>query len=116
VVRDQLQDGRSHGVALLVGRNMDRGDAGGWLLPALCRHRAYGAASYAFGVHQLRLLHIPAAAMQRRVQSLTLPSTLRRAGRLPEEALDLCEVEPLRQEDPGSAVWVPDELQVSFPV
>lgn len=34
------------------------------------------------------------------------------AGTLPEEALDLCEVEPLRQEDPGSAVWIPDELQV----
>jgi hypothetical protein len=36
------------------------------------------------------------------------------AGKLPAEALDLCEVEPLRQEDPGSAVWVPDELQVRF--
>ena len=44
----------------------------------------------------------------------TLPSTLRCAGRLPEEALDLCEVEPLRQEDPDSTVWVPDELQVGF--
>ncbi len=32
------------------------------------------------------------------------------AGSLPEEALDLCEVEPLRREEPGSARWVPDEL------
>lgn len=50
VVRQQLQDGRSHGVGLLVGRNKDRGDA----------------------------------------------------KTLPEEALGLCEVEPLRQEEPGS--------------
>ena len=48
------------------------------------------------------------------MQRLTPPSTLRCAGRLPEEALDLCEVEPLRQEDPDSTVWVPDELQVFF--
>jgi hypothetical protein len=32
------------------------------------------------------------------------------AGTLPAEALDLCEVEPLRREEPGSARWVPDEL------
>lgn len=50
VVKQQLQDGRSHGVGLLVGRNKDRGDA----------------------------------------------------KALPEEALGLCEVEPLRQEEPGS--------------
>ena len=31
-------------------------------------------------------------------------------GSLPEDALDLCEVEPLRREEPGSARWVPDEL------
>ena len=64
----------------------------------------------------MRLLHAPAAETQCRVQCLTPPSTLRRAGRLPEDALDLCEVEPLRQEDPDSAVWVPDELQVRFPI
>lgn len=58
VVRDELQDGRSHGVGLLVGRNCDRGDA----------------------------------------------------ARLPEGVLDLCEVEPLRQQEPGSTCWVPDEL------
>ena len=28
VVRESLQDGRTHGLALLVGRNIDRGDAG----------------------------------------------------------------------------------------
>jgi hypothetical protein len=39
-----------------------------------------------------------------------------RAGRLPEDALDLCEVEPLRQEEPDSSVWVPDELQVHFSI
>lgn len=50
VVRQQLQDGRSHGVGLLVGRNKDRGDA----------------------------------------------------KTLPEEALGLCEIEPLRQEEPDS--------------
>ncbi len=46
-----LQDGRIAGVGLLVGRNMDRGDA----------------------------------------------------AKLPAEQLDLCEVEPLRQEEPGSS-------------
>ncbi|PSC75282.1 chaperone -like [Micractinium conductrix] len=61
VVQAELQDGRSHGVGLLVGRNCDRGDA----------------------------------------------------RRLPEEALDLCEVEPLRQEEAGSDRWVPDELSPS---
>ncbi len=50
VTRQQLQDGRTHGVGLLVGRNKDRGDA----------------------------------------------------KKLPAEALGLCEVEPLRQEEPGS--------------
>ena len=50
VTRQQLQDGRSHGVGLLVGRNKDRGDA----------------------------------------------------KKLPVEALGLCEIEPLRQEEPGS--------------
>ncbi|KAL3137318.1 hypothetical protein ABBQ32_006858 [Trebouxia sp. C0010 RCD-2024] len=50
VVRQQLQDGRSHGVGLLVGRNKDRGDA----------------------------------------------------KTLPEEALGLCEIEPLRQEEADS--------------
>lgn len=34
------------------------------------------------------------------------------AGKLPEGALDLCEVEPLRQDEAGSSVWIPDELQV----
>lgn len=53
VVRQQLQDGRSHGVGLLVGRNKDRGDA----------------------------------------------------KTLPEEALGLCEIEPLRQEEPESPRW-----------
>lgn len=50
VVKQQLQDGRSHGVGLLVGRNKDRGDA----------------------------------------------------KTLPEDALGLCEIEPLRQEEPES--------------
>ena len=50
VVKYELQDGRSHGVGLLVGRNKDRGDA----------------------------------------------------KTLPVEALGLCEVEPLRQEEAGS--------------
>ena len=45
-----LGDGRTAGVGLLVGRNMDRGDA----------------------------------------------------AKLPPEQLDLCEIEPLRQEEPGS--------------
>lgn len=61
VVRDELQDGRSHGVGLLVGRNCDRGDA----------------------------------------------------RRLPEGVLDLCEVEPLRQQEAASPRWVPDELSPS---
>jgi hypothetical protein len=61
VVMDDLQDGRTRGVGLLVGRNQDRGDA----------------------------------------------------ARLPPEALDLCEVEPLRQEAPGSSRWIPDELSPS---
>ncbi|GAB4816886.1 hypothetical protein N2152v2_003932 [Parachlorella kessleri] len=30
--------------------------------------------------------------------------------RLPPESLDLCEVEPLRQEEPDSDRWIPDEL------
>lgn len=34
------------------------------------------------------------------------------AGKLPEGALGLCEVEPLRQDEAGSSVWIPDELQV----
>ena len=45
-----LQDGRIAGVGLVVGRNMDRGDA----------------------------------------------------AKLPEDQLDLCEIEPLRQEEAGS--------------
>lgn len=49
---------RTRGVGLLVGRNMDRGDA----------------------------------------------------GRLPEDQLDLCEVEPLQQEEPESDRWVVDQL------
>ena len=53
VVKQQLQDGRSHGVGLLVGRNQDRGDA----------------------------------------------------KTLPPEALGLCEVEPLRQQELGSDRW-----------
>jgi hypothetical protein len=35
------------------------------------------------------------------------------AARLPPEALDLCEVEPLRQEEAGSQNWVKDELSPS---
>ena len=35
------------------------------------------------------------------------------AARLPPEALQLCEVEPLRQEVPGSGRWIPDELAPS---
>ncbi|PRW59130.1 dnaJ-like protein subfamily B member 5-like [Chlorella sorokiniana] len=62
--RDELQDGRTHGVGLLVGRNCDRGDA----------------------------------------------------AKLPQQVLDLCEIEPLRQEEPGSTRWVPDELApAAFP-
>ena len=44
VVRDQLRDGRSHGLALLVGRNMDRGDAGGPPLPCPVLPQLMGAA------------------------------------------------------------------------
>lgn len=51
VVKQELQDGRSHGVGLLVGRNKDRGDV----------------------------------------------------KTLPAEALGLCEIEPLRQEEAGSS-------------
>ena len=51
VVKQELQDGRSHGVGLLVGRNKDRGDA----------------------------------------------------KTLPDAALGLCEIEPLRQEEAGSS-------------
>ena len=29
------------------------------------------------------------------------------AAKLPEQALDLCEIEPLRQEEAGSTRWVP---------
>ena len=54
VVKQELQDGRSHGVGLLVGRNKDRGDA----------------------------------------------------KTLPDEALGLCEIEPLRQEEAGSSRYV----------
>lgn len=50
IEKAELQDGRVAGVGLLVGRNMDRGDA----------------------------------------------------RSLPLEQLDLCEIEPLRQEEPGS--------------
>ena len=53
IERQELQDGRVAGVGLVVGRNMDRGDA----------------------------------------------------GKLPEDQLDLCEIEPLRQEEPGSTRW-----------
>ncbi|KAK9817937.1 hypothetical protein WJX72_004542 [[Myrmecia] bisecta] len=64
LVRSELQDGRTHGVGLLVGRNIDRGDA----------------------------------------------------AKLSADVLDLCEVEPMRQEDPDSNRWIPDELGVSsFP-
>ena len=45
VVRDQLRDGRSHGLALLVGRNMDRGDAGGPPLSCPVPPQQMGAAS-----------------------------------------------------------------------
>lgn len=51
IEREGLGDGRVAGVGLLVGRNMDRGDA----------------------------------------------------AKLPQEQLDLCEIEPLRQEHPDSA-------------
>ncbi|KAI3438697.1 hypothetical protein D9Q98_001117 [Chlorella vulgaris] len=61
VVMDELQDGRTHGVGLLLGRNCDRGDA----------------------------------------------------KKLPEEVLDICEVEPLRQEEADSDRWIPDELSPS---
>lgn len=49
--------------------------------------------------------------------SLLLPNLHRGdAKRLPPEALSLCEVEPLRQEESGSERWVPDDLGVSaFP-
>ena len=50
VVKELLQDGRSHGVGLLVGRNKDRLDA----------------------------------------------------KKLPDSLLELCEIEPLRQEEPES--------------
>ncbi|KAK9906520.1 hypothetical protein WJX75_003297 [Coccomyxa subellipsoidea] len=55
-----LQDGRTAGVGLVVGRNMDRGDA----------------------------------------------------KKLPPEQLDLCEIEPLRQEEVGSDRWLPDDLGI----
>jgi hypothetical protein len=35
------------------------------------------------------------------------------AAKLPPAALDLCEVEPLRQEARGSVRWIPDELAAS---
>ncbi len=54
-LREQEREGRDKGVGLLVGRNMDRGDA----------------------------------------------------ALLPPEALDLCEIEPLRQEEEGSSRWGP---------
>ena len=55
IERQELQDGRVAGVGLVVGRNMDRGDA----------------------------------------------------GKLPKDQLDLCEIEPLRQEEAGSTRWAP---------
>ncbi|KAK9842878.1 hypothetical protein WJX74_003834 [Apatococcus lobatus] len=62
-LRELERDGRDKGVGLLVGRNMDRGDA----------------------------------------------------ATLPADTLDLCEIEPLRQEEEGSTRWLPDELgDVSF--
>ncbi|EIE23899.1 DnaJ-domain-containing protein [Coccomyxa subellipsoidea C-169] len=56
----ELQDGRTAGVGLVVGRNMDRGDA----------------------------------------------------KKLPPDQLDLCEIEPLRQEETGSERWFPDDLGI----
>ncbi|BDA46467.1 probable chaperone protein DnaJ at N-terminal half [Coccomyxa sp. Obi] len=56
----ELQDGRTAGVGLVVGRNMDRGDA----------------------------------------------------KKLPPDQLDLCEIEPLRQEETGSDRWFPDDLGI----
>ncbi|KAK9804086.1 hypothetical protein WJX73_005526 [Symbiochloris irregularis] len=53
--------GRHLGVGLLVGRNLDRGDA----------------------------------------------------KKLPPEQLDLCEVEPLQQQEPDSNLWIPDQLGYS---
>ncbi|CAD7699107.1 unnamed protein product [Ostreobium quekettii] len=61
LVKDDLQDGREKGVGLLVGRNIDRGDA----------------------------------------------------DKLPEDVLDMCEIEPLRQEEHNSNRWIPDELGCS---
>ena len=51
---EDFADGRSHGVGLLVGRNMDRGDA----------------------------------------------------AKLPRDQLPICEIEPLRQEEPESQRWI----------
>ncbi|GMH41980.1 hypothetical protein BSKO_09899 [Bryopsis sp. KO-2023] len=61
IIKEELMDGRVKGVGLLVGRNMDRGDA----------------------------------------------------HTLPKDQLDLCEIEPLRQEEEGSTAWIPDELGYS---
>ena len=35
------------------------------------------------------------------------------AESLPADLLDLCEVEPLRRVEPGSELWIPDELLAS---
>ncbi len=45
VVRDELQDGRSHGVGLLVGRNCDRQDEG----KPLQRRRGWPPLQHHFG-------------------------------------------------------------------
>lgn len=34
------------------------------------------------------------------------------AETLPLDTLDLCEVEPMRQQESGSNIWIPDELSV----
>lgn len=79
VVRDELQDGRTHGVGLLVGRNIDRR---GFCFGLHCMWRPAAGAPLTFA-----LLHGCRGDVKR----------------LPEEVLDLCEVEPLRQEETGSS-------------
>ena len=160
VVRQQLQDGRSHGIALLVGRNLDRGDVGANICEARVnvvsispgescwRLTTCGPCLVTSMWRNLSKLQSSGTDCQARatVHCPAMPELLlmgfspaersgdclidmspeeqasdhnadmwrlaQRAAALPEDALDLCEVEPLRQEEADSTTWIPDELQV----
>ena len=120
---EALQDGRIAGVGLLVGRNMDRGDAAKvhpfWLLAEPPDNQCPPTSWRIMRTPPWRQCMGSEAAQRvsRGLQSQSLwtgcrapegPSSAYSSKRappsaqLPPEQLDLCEIEPLRQEEPGS--------------